>query len=136
MEGPPTALFPLSRRELGDVWLGAAISVWEVQPIAGGWRVAEDEFAMLVGYPFELLQLLLSTLRNQRYPDGTSIRFDTWLLACRQPLDKLYVRYLCITCHMPRRFSARVFLDGAVRGPTFACADIHAVCRQPHPEVI
>ena len=36
LEGPPTAFFPLSRKELGDVWSGAALTVWEVQPMEDG----------------------------------------------------------------------------------------------------
>ena len=96
--GPATALFPLSRRELGDVWTGAALQAWEVDPLLGGWNAVEDEFAVTVGYPYDLLRVLLSTIRDQRYQDGSRLTMDSWPVACRQPSDKLMVRYQCSNC--------------------------------------
>ena len=129
--GPATALFPLSRKELGDIWTGVALQAWEVDPLVGGWNVVEDEFAVTVGYPYDLLRVLLSTIRDQRYPDGLRLTMDLWPVACRQPSDKLMVRYQCSNCTRPRQFAARALLDGATRTPRFVCSDVGATCGVP-----
>ena len=76
--GPATALFPLSHRKLGDIWMGAALQAWEVDSLVGGWNTVEDEFAVTIRYSYDLLRVLLSTIRDQQYPDEDS--FDDGLI--------------------------------------------------------
>ena len=43
LDDPPYALFPLSRREVGDVWTGATCTAWDVDSVRG-WDTALVDF--------------------------------------------------------------------------------------------
>ena len=93
LDDPPYALFPLSRREVGDVWTGAVpCAAWDVESVPG-WETALVDFAPEVGYPLELLQLFLDVLRTQKFPDGAVVSFEAWTEACCQPVEMLTIMY-------------------------------------------
>ena len=135
LDDPPYALFPLSRREVGDVWMGATCTAWDVDSVRG-WDTALVDFAPEVGYPFELLQLFLDVLRTQKFPDGVVVSFEAWTEACRQPVETLTVLYPCAECSVPRRFAARALLDGLLRAPVFTCSSVSHTCKRTTNELI
>ena len=113
-----TALFPLSREEIGEVWSSVEeLKGWDISNVVGGWTRAHLAFRNTVNYPKELLTALLTIFQTQRYSNGQPLSWHTWAAACRRPVDYVQVPGECAQCETSRAFAPRVLWDAPARLP-------------------
>ena len=71
-----TAIFPLTRADLGDVWTQVDdLAVIQVSVVQGGWPAAATLFIHYVDYPEFYLRSIMSVLRTQTFMDGTPLKW-------------------------------------------------------------
>ena len=72
--GTTVAVYPLSREELGEVWIRPEqLAEWNLLALPNLWVGAERIFQQLIDYPFEYLQVLVTVLRTQQFINGTPL---------------------------------------------------------------
>ena len=131
------ALFPLSREELGEVWVSEKDrSLWSVTTLPGSWRDAARVFRAHLDYPQEYLQALLVALRTHKFMDDSPLLADRWREACRQPIDLLYITVACSSCSQPRDFALRTVFSAPHVLPSWTCVALGFTCNNPEPEMI
>ena len=133
----PTALFPLSREELGEVWTTPEdLNQWDCEQIKGGWADAWWEFRKVTDYPAEYLTVLLTTLRTQQFLDGTPLSWRKWTAACRRQEDLMFVPITCTECDTPRALAMRTMLSSPQHLPAFTCRALGCQCTEPAPRIL
>ena len=132
------ALFPLSREELGEVWVTEKDrSLWTVTTLPGSWRDAARVFRAHLDYPQEYLQALLVALRTHKFMDDSPLLADRWREACRQPIDLLYITvWLVHLAAQPRDFALRTVFSAPHVLPSWSCVALGFTCNNPEPEMI
>ena len=104
-----SAIFPLNRIELGDIWYGKAkLGAWEIKVLPGGWTSAFRRFSALIRYPVEFLTPALEALHQQSFLDKTPLSWTQWSTLCKNTSPKLYAVADCRVCGTPRCLSMRL----------------------------
>ena len=69
-----SAIFPLNRIELGDIWYSKAkLGTWEIKVLPGGWDRAFSRFSSLIRYLVEFFPPTLEALHQQAFLDKTPL---------------------------------------------------------------
>ena len=124
-----SAIFPLNRIELGDIWYGKAkLGTWEIKVLPGGWDRAFPRFSSLIRYPVEFLAPALEALHQQAFLDKTPLSWTQWSMLCKNTSPKLHAVADCRICGTPRCLSMRLLNEVNRTLDTFQCRSVGARC--------
>ena len=95
-EDGSSAVFPLTRSEMGVVWRSENdMKPWVEERRLSDWKGALKLFRDLVDYPSAFLSVLLQVFRSGRFHDGSFITSDSWKADALSDVSKVV---MCITC--------------------------------------
>ena len=135
--GTTVAVYPLSREELGEVWVRPEqLAEWNLVTLPNLFVGAERIFQQLVDYPFEYLQVLVTVLRTQQFINGTPLTPALWSQACKRQSTMMSVDKTCAACDMVRTFAMRTLFTAPSRLPEWKCLQFGFECNVESDEPV
>ena len=131
-------IFPLTRIELGDVWMSNDdIAKMEIVEIEGDWLSALSLFPFYVDYPDFYLRAIMGVLRAQMFMDKTPLLWSRWRIACKTTNPQLYAFVACSQCKKLRALSMRILYTlGNSKRTDVRCSELGLSCNEDYVGVI
>ena len=123
------AIFPLSRSELGTVWVSREqMKPWKVLSADVEWAEAGAMFNSMIHYSGCFLRALLKVLRHYVYNDNTPVTAHNWNSSCKMSSIKVPIHLGCSHYHRQFILSPRSLFEVPWDETQFNCNHVGQKC--------